>query len=132
MNKAVVALGSNIDPEYHTPAAIDALSEHFSMIRQSEFVYTKPLGYEDQDDFLNGAVLVETPNQTGEIETVLKEIEHDLGRERTANINGPRKIDLDLVLMNGSVIDEDVYERSFLQDAITEVLPNFKSAKFDQ
>jgi len=53
----------------------------------------------------------------------LREIESGLGRVRTANKNGPRTIDLDILVWNGEVVDADVYERGFLRDSIIELLP---------
>ncbi len=59
------------------------------------------------------------------MKTRLREIESGLGRVRTGNKNGPRTIDLDILVWNGEVVDDDVYEREFLKTSIRELLPGF-------
>ncbi|HYW34595.1 MAG TPA: 2-amino-4-hydroxy-6-hydroxymethyldihydropteridine diphosphokinase [Balneolaceae bacterium] len=126
MNKAVIALGSNIAPRQNIKAALESISKTFSLIKKSRFVFTEPIGYKDQPDFLNGAVLIETAFGQAEIVAKLKAIEQKIGRRRDGRKDGPRRIDLDLVIWNGRIIDNDVYERDFLRRSIREVLPDFK------
>lgn len=126
MNKAVIALGSNIMPETKIPEALDVISQVFLLKKKSRFVYTRPVGYEEQDDFLNGAVLVETERGEKEIISTLKDIEQKLGRKRDGRKDGPRKIDLDLVLFNDRIVDDDVFELDFLKRSVQQVLPQFK------
>ncbi|MCO6477801.1 MAG: 2-amino-4-hydroxy-6-hydroxymethyldihydropteridine diphosphokinase [Phaeodactylibacter sp.] len=123
MNRVVVAIGSNIDPKANVKQALAWMAREFAVVKKSEFVYTEPLLYHDQPKFLNGSVLIETPLGQGEIVTILKRIEKELGRIRTANKNGPRTIDLDVVVVNGEIVDNDVYERDFLRRAVEELLP---------
>jgi len=123
MNSAVIALGSNIDPENHIKRALHALEEAFHLIRKSDFLYTSPIGIEDQPDFLNGVALVESEAAQEDITAQLKQIEDALGRDRSGAKYGPRRIDLDLVVFNDRIVDKDVYEREFLQRAIHEVIP---------
>jgi 2-amino-4-hydroxy-6-hydroxymethyldihydropteridine diphosphokinase len=54
----------------------------------------------------------------------LKELESKLGRVNTDNRYGPRTIDLDILVWNGEVVDEEVYEREFLRKSIKELLPD--------
>lgn len=126
MNEAVIALGSNINPEKNIPLALDNIKREFQLLRQSEFVYTEPIGYNKQPDFLNGAVLIRTPAAAEEVTATLKDIERHMGRRKNTPKYGPRKIDLDMVVFNGKVTDEDVFERSFLRNSIQEVLPDFE------
>ena len=51
----------------------------------------------------------------------LKCIENNLDRIRGKNKNGPRTIDLDVVIWNGDVVDKDVYERDFLRNSIKQI-----------
>lgn len=129
-NEGVIALGSNIEPEEHIPVAIHNLAENFQLKERSEFIYTKPLGYTSQPDFLNGAVLIRTHAGKEDIIATLKMIEQKMGRQRNGRKNGPRKIDLDLVLFKGRIIDEDVFERDFLMKSVQEVLPDFKFPQY--
>lgn len=122
-DNAIIALGSNIDPEYNIPYALKVIDEKFTIAEMSEFIYTKPLLYENQADFLNGAVLVYTELSADKIVQVLKEIEDEMKRNRNGIKNGPRNIDLDLIVYHGEVVDDDVYKRDFLQNSIRELMP---------
>lgn len=123
MNRIVVSIGSNIDPEANVEKALTRMAHEFTIVKKSEFVYTEPLLYHGQPKFLNGSVLIEAPQGQEEAVTILKRIEKELGRIRTANKNGPRTIDLDVVVVNGEIVDNDVYERDFLRRAVEELLP---------
>lgn len=125
MNEVIIGLGSNIDPENNIRLAIEILSEKTELIKVSRIVKTRPVGYTDQDDFLNGAALINTYYCYGELVTVLKNTEAKLGRRRGPNIHGPRTIDLDILVWNGKVVDQDVYTRGFLRDSITELIADF-------
>lgn len=126
MNKAIIALGSNINPRKNVDAALEKIAQTFLLINKSGFVFTEPVGYKNQPDFLNGSVLIETDMKEKEITSELKQMENEMGRERNGNKNGPRKIDLDLVLFKGQVLDDDVFERDFLKRSIQELLPGAK------
>ena len=89
-----------------------------------EFVETEPIGYKEQRSFLNGALLIETGMDVQGLKSWLRALESDLGRERTENRDGPRTIDLDILVWNGEVVDEEVYERNFLKTSIGELLPD--------
>jgi len=91
MIEGVIALGSNIDPEENISLALDKIAERFQLQKKSKFVYTKPLGYIDQPDFLNGSVLIRTPAREEVLIASLKVIEHEMGRRRSGLKNGPEK-----------------------------------------
>ena len=123
MNQVVVGLGSNINPEKNIQLAIKEIDLHHNIISESEIVETEPIGFLDQDNFLNGALLVETKFGMEKLKHWLRDVENKLGRIRTSNKNGPRTIDLDIIVWNGEVIDEDVYSLDFLKESVLEVLP---------
>jgi 2-amino-4-hydroxy-6-hydroxymethyldihydropteridine diphosphokinase len=127
MNKAVVALGSNIRPEEHVPRAILRLQSQLQILSKSEFITTKPIGFSNQADFVNGVLLVKTKMERPELEAWLHGIEDEMGRIREKNKYGPRTIDLDIVVWNGEVVHPDVWERDFLKKAVLQVLPELKS-----
>jgi 2-amino-4-hydroxy-6-hydroxymethyldihydropteridine diphosphokinase len=56
----------------------------------------------------------------------LKNLEKELGRIKSENKNGPRTIDLDIIVWNGKVVESEVYEREFLINSINELLPELK------
>ena len=126
MNTAVIGMGSNIDAGRNIKAAGEMISRRLGVLGTSEFVKTKPLGFSDQDDFLNGSVLVETRLDLEGLGVFLKEVERTLGRETGENRHGPREIDLDILVWNGEVVDPDVYEREFLRNSIMELCPQLE------
>ncbi|MGI9534983.1 MAG: 2-amino-4-hydroxy-6-hydroxymethyldihydropteridine diphosphokinase [Thermodesulfobacteriota bacterium] len=126
MNTVVIGVGSNINPENNIRLAKDKISSEVRLIKSSTLVFTKPVGYENQDDFLNGAFLIETEQDKGNLDKILKKIEIELGRKKILNKDGPRTIDLDILLWNNQIIDSDVYSRNYLKESVLELLPDFK------
>lgn len=124
---AVIGIGSNIRPEKYIPEAVTLIRKSHRLLAESRFVQTEPLGFQDQDDFINGAVKIKTYMNFRELNDWLKDTEHRLGRIRTKNKNGPRTIDLDIVVWDGSVVDALVWEREFLKNAVFEVEPSLIS-----
>ena len=129
MNTAVVGVGSNIDPHRNIKKAEDILSREQKLINRSSFIVTPPIGYEDQDDFLNGAFLVSTKMGFREFISYLKDVETRLGRMKDANKYGPRIIDLDLIVWNNEVVNDDYYTRDFVKKAVHELLPDIRDSK---
>lgn len=125
MNRAVISIGSNINPDRNIKGAITLLEEDLKILGKSKFVRTKPIGYPHQPDFINGALLTATELELNELITLLKSIEKKLKRSKTGNKYGPRTIDLDVVVWNGKIIDADFYERDFVKKAVLELLPDF-------
>lgn len=126
MNTVVIGVGSNIDPNENIRKAKKYISKEHSLIRSSSFVRTKPVGFVNQADFINGAFLVKTDMTKKEFTNYLKEIENKLGRIRTSNKNGPRTIDLDVLIWNDKIIDQDCYEKAFLKNCLSELGFEFK------
>jgi len=123
INSAIIGVGSNIKPEENIIKAEKEIASLASIIRKSDFVYTKPLLYENQDDFLNGVFQIYTSYEYPELNCRLKEIEHKLGRVRTGNKNAPRTIDLDPVVFNNQVKDKDVFSRDFIKIPVLDLVP---------
>ena len=100
------------------------IQQKHCLVSESKFVKTKPIGAINQPDFYNGAFLVDTEMDKNDFKEWLKDVEKQLGRVRTKNKYAPRNIDLDIVIWNGNVVDQDVYERDFLHKAVMEVYPD--------
>ena len=95
---AIVALGSNIEPERHLPKAVAALRTLGAKAVSS--VYQNPArGGRPQPDFLNAAVLLETQLEPAALRAALRGLEAELGRVRTDDKYAARNIDLDLLLL---------------------------------
>ncbi len=125
-NEVVIALGSNIDPEKNLDIALVELESRFKIAKRSRWIKTKPIGIIDQPDFLNGTLLLKTKIGQESLKQELKNIEDLMGRDRSLPKFGPRKIDLDILIWNGEVIDEDYFERDFLRKGVEEILSDFK------
>lgn len=125
-NYAVISLGSNINPDNNIQAAINKLNQIGTILKTTEIITTKPLKFKDQDDFRNGAVLLETKLYYSDLRHLLKTIETQLKRVRTENKNAPRTIDLDIVVYNNTITDNEINEFSFLKDFVNELLPDLK------
>jgi 2-amino-4-hydroxy-6-hydroxymethyldihydropteridine diphosphokinase len=132
--RALVALGSNEgDRERTLDAAAEALCRlpGTCVVARSRNYETRPVGGPPQGDFLNAVVEVETRLAPRELLLGLLEIERSLGRAR-AERNGPRTIDLDLVLMGERVASEPGLElphprfrdRGFVLAPLAEVAPD--------
>ncbi len=121
MNTCIIAVGSNIEPEYHIDKMLNLLAKKVEVLQVSEMVKTKPIGITDQDDFVNGAVKIKTNLDDQNLNILLKQIENELGRDRSKPKFGPRNIDLDILVFNNKVIDEDYYTRDFLREAAKEL-----------
>ena len=79
MNKIYLGLGSNIgDTKYNLDKAIELLKEKVNILRQSSYYETEPVGYEDQDWFLNIVIEGETDLTPGELLRVTQAIENKM------------------------------------------------------
>lgn len=106
MNRVVVALGSNVHKEENLPAAVRLLGQLCRLVAVSAVYETAPAGQPDQPTFFNAAALVETDLDAARFKAeVLRQVEQQLQRERTADKNAPRTIDADLILFNQEVFD---------------------------
>lgn len=134
MNKAYIALGTNIEPrDVHLSEALNLLEAHDSIaIRTRSSKYqTAPVGYEDQDDFLNMVIEVHTLLEPIELLDYCQEIENKLGRVREIRF-GPRTIDLDILLFNQENSKDErleiphprMAERAFVLVPLAEIAPD--------
>ncbi|MVP02212.1 2-amino-4-hydroxy-6-hydroxymethyldihydropteridine diphosphokinase [Paenibacillus lutrae] len=97
---AYIALGSNLgDREQYLADALRQLDAHPDIyVAACSHIYeTDPVGYVDQDAFLNMAAAVKTSLTPQELLAVMQQTEQLLGRVRDIRW-GPRTIDLDLLL----------------------------------
>jgi 2-amino-4-hydroxy-6-hydroxymethyldihydropteridine diphosphokinase len=121
INLFVLGVGTNMEPYYNIDRSQEELNRIGKVLKCSTFIETEPLGFLNQENFVNGAYLFETNLTQEELNNALKSIEKVLGRVKTANKNGPRTIDLDIVVADGKVIDKDFYNRDFLKNSVLEV-----------
>ncbi len=136
MAHAYIGFGSNIDDRtaYITQALQLLLgADNVSLIRISSLYETEPVGYEEQDWFLNGVVAVETGLSLHGLLTLLKGIEGVVGRQHRTRW-GPREVDLDLLIYaqccldtpNLTVPHPEMHRRSFVLVPFAEIAPDVR------
>jgi 2-amino-4-hydroxy-6-hydroxymethyldihydropteridine diphosphokinase len=138
MAYAYVGLGSNLgDREGTLRAAVGRLRNlsETEVLRVSRLRNTEPVGYVDQPRFLNGAVELETGLSARRLLGELLELERAFGRDRhAAPPQGPRTLDLDILLYGQEVIDEPglqvphprLHERRFVLEPLAELDPSLE------
>ncbi len=106
MPVAYLSLGSNLDKERNLPAAVDLLARHGALRATSAVFETAPVGNPHDPAFFNAAVALETDLPPDELKhQVLASIEQQLGRQRSADPNAPRTIDIDISLYDDAILD---------------------------
>jgi 2-amino-4-hydroxy-6-hydroxymethyldihydropteridine diphosphokinase len=133
--RAYVALGSNLgDREGTLRAALEALAAEpgIDVVAVSRFYDTEPVGYLDQPRFLNGAAAIDTELRAGELLQRLLAVELRFGRRREdVPAQGPRTLDLDLLVYGEAEIDEPglriphprLHERRFVLEPLADLDP---------
>ena len=121
MNDCIIGIGSNIDAEYHIQEMLRLLAVDLQIVQVSKMVQTKPIGIIDQSDYTNGAVRVQTQMDLDELSVYLKQLEDQMGRDRSQKKFGPRNIDLDILIWNNEVVDPDYFTREFLRNSAAEL-----------
>ncbi|MEG0874364.1 MAG: 2-amino-4-hydroxy-6-hydroxymethyldihydropteridine diphosphokinase [Clostridiales bacterium] len=135
MSQAVIALGSNIGNTLLNLKEAVALLEEYGcvVLAKSQLYQTEPWGFKEQSDFLNGAVLVETIAEPKGLLDITQGIEKKMGRSKEF-INGPRNIDLDILLYDEiEIISDDLtipharlHQRLFVLQPMADVAPNWR------
>lgn len=94
-----LSLGSNIDRHIRIGAALDALHAEFRELLLSPVYESDSVGFEG-DNFYNLVVGIHSDKSVGELSLILKAIENDNGRDRTAARFGPRSLDIDILTVD--------------------------------
>ena len=107
MRTAFIGMGGNLPswaglPEATLTAAAERLERLGAGTHRSSLYRTEPVGYADQPCFVNAVVALDTALEPRALLEGLLAIEQEFGRDRRAGIpNGPRTLDLDLLLLDG-------------------------------
>ena len=107
MSLAYIALGANLgDPAATVKAAFSALAElpQTRLVATSALYRSAPVGITEQPEFVNAVASVETTLAPEALLDALLVIEQQFGRVR-AEKNGPRTLDLDILLYGEQIID---------------------------
>ncbi|MBL5838139.1 2-amino-4-hydroxy-6-hydroxymethyldihydropteridine diphosphokinase [Enterobacter asburiae] len=135
MTLAYIAIGSNLaSPLKQVNAAVQALGEipQSKIVAVSSFYRTPPLGPQDQPDYLNAAVVLETALDAETLLDNTQRIELQQGRVRKEERWGPRTLDLDIMLFGHETISTerltvphyDMKNRGFMLWPLFEVAPD--------
>jgi len=133
---AFIGLGANLNhPVAQIERAIAAIAAlpHTDLLRRSGLYGSRPMGPADQPDYVNAVAQVDTRLPPEDLLTALLAIERQQGRERSpAQRNGPRTLDLDL-LLHGDAVRADpaltlphpgAHERDFVLLPLAEIAPD--------
>ena len=133
VTRAYVGLGSNLgDREETLLAAVEALRAEpgVEVVALSGLIETEPVGVLDQPRFVNGVVALDTTLPARALLELLLDVERRFGRTREGvPAQGPRTLDLDLLLYGDDEIDEPglqiphprMHERPFVLEPLAEV-----------
>jgi len=138
MPNACLALGANIPgpagpPESTLAAATERFATLGHITARSSLYSTAPVGLAEQPRFINAAVSLETALPPRELLEQLLQIEREFGRDRSAGIpNGPRTLDLDILLYGSEIIHQPGLEiphprlakRAFVLVPLAEIASN--------
>jgi 2-amino-4-hydroxy-6-hydroxymethyldihydropteridine diphosphokinase len=136
--RAYVALGSNLgDREATLLDAVEALRAEpgVEVVAVSGLIETEPVGFLDQPRFVNGVAALDTTLSARALLELLLDVEQRFGRSRDGvPAQGPRTLDLDLLLYGDEEIDEPglrvphprMHERLFVLGPLAEIAPGLE------
>ncbi|QBY04735.1 2-amino-4-hydroxy-6-hydroxymethyldihydropteridine diphosphokinase [Thalassotalea sp. HSM 43] len=105
-----IGLGSNLDnPDLQIQHAVDALAKikHCNVVDVSSLYSSKPMGPQDQPDYMNAVALLHTTLEPEDLLDQLQTIEAGFGRVRKDQRWGARVLDLDILLFGDHVINSE-------------------------
>ena len=137
MTRVYLAIGSKLaSPLEQVNAALAALADipESQLVAVSDFYRTPPLGPQDQPDYLNAAVALETTLAPETLLDHTQRIERQQGRERKAHRWGPRTLDLDIMLFGEmqiatprlTVPHYDMKNRAFMLLPLAQIAPDLR------
>jgi len=130
-----IGIGSNQqDPVKQAQQAIQTLKTlpNSKLTSCSSLYSSTPMGPQDQPDYVNAVVEIETDLTAIELLDALQAIELNQGRVRKDNRWGPRTLDLDIILYDDQQINSErltvphygMHEREFVLYPLAEIAPN--------
>ncbi|NLL93135.1 MAG: 2-amino-4-hydroxy-6-hydroxymethyldihydropteridine diphosphokinase [Clostridiales bacterium] len=129
-----IALGSNLgDTKANLENAALKINSNrnFKDMLASTFISTKPYGYVDQPDFLNGVIKIKTLLTPFELLDYLHTLEEEAKRVREIHW-GPRTLDLDILYYDDIILDDKnltiphtgIPNRDFVLKPLVEIAPS--------
>jgi 2-amino-4-hydroxy-6-hydroxymethyldihydropteridine diphosphokinase len=133
-----LSLGSNMgERAENLNRAIALLAGLGRMGAVSAFYETEPVEFAAQPWFLNCAVALDTEKMPQQLLSAILDLEQQMGRQRTQK-NGPRTIDIDILLFGNSIIDTRglvvphpaLHQRRFVLEPLAEIAPDVRHPGF--
>lgn len=132
MAKAYLSLGSNLEPEKHLAAAVQALRGTFGNLLLSDWVRTRAVGF-DGPDFVNGAAVIETDWDVYRLDAWLYALEDAHGRRRDVPRFSSRTLDIDIVFYDDLILDgpgnlrvpRPELKHAFVLQPLAQIAPDF-------
>lgn len=132
-HRAYIGVGSNLgnkEENIHQAITFINNSDYTKVIKISDLIETEPVGYLDQDNFINGAFEIKTLLNPRELIRFMLDIEQQLKRKRVTKW-GPRTIDLDVLLYDNIIttVEEIIiphprmHERKFVLEPLSQIAP---------
>ena len=141
MKTVYLGLGSNIgDREGNLRRALDRLQARDLRLRRASSLYeTEPMGLREQPWFLNQVAEFGTELHPLQLLQRIRRTEKALGRRRVL-VNGPRTIDIDILLLGDAVVktpDLEIphpryRERRFVLEPLEQIAPGLKDPQTGQ
>jgi 2-amino-4-hydroxy-6-hydroxymethyldihydropteridine diphosphokinase len=142
MRTAYIGLGGNVaswagSAEATLAAAVPRLESLGRVAGRSSLYSTAPVGFANQPRFINAVVALETNLEPRQLLEGLLAIEAEFGRDRAAGFaNGPRTLDLDILLFGDLAISQPglevphprLAERAFVLVPLCEIAPQILDA----
>ena len=107
---AYLGLGSNLGHSFnYLQNAVEALQQHraITLTAYSPIYQSKPQGPQDQPDYLNAVVQIDTSLSAQQLLQTTQGIEADNSRQRTGQRWGARTLDIDILLYHTHCIETD-------------------------
>jgi dihydroneopterin aldolase/2-amino-4-hydroxy-6-hydroxymethyldihydropteridine diphosphokinase len=135
-HRAYISFGSNMgDRKQLIADGIDKLKFHplIKNVTVSDMITTKPYGPVEQEDFLNGCLVLDTLLDQEELLEFIHKIEAEADRKRLI-VWGPRTLDMDIVFFDKLVYESedliiphvDMQNRLFVLEPLAELCPNYR------
>jgi 2-amino-4-hydroxy-6-hydroxymethyldihydropteridine diphosphokinase len=127
VHQACLLIGSNIDPELNIPQAVLLLQESLTVLEVSSVWKSASVDC-CYPDFLDMAASVSLELGAAELkDQILRPLEAQMGRVRTADKNASRPIDIDIILFDGNVIDPGIWQYVHMAVPVAELFPETQS-----
>ncbi|WP_321331256.1 2-amino-4-hydroxy-6-hydroxymethyldihydropteridine diphosphokinase [uncultured Bacteroides sp.] len=122
MYTCIVCIGSNYDKEINLRLARRRLTELFSSVRFADEEYTKPLHLFNPALFFNQLVRFSTEKEASVVILQLKTIEKEAGRKPEDKMEEKVKLDIDLLMYDGTVLKQEDMNRKYVIDGLRQLL----------